>query len=73
MKTYKGFIDANAIEEETLAFTYKDGGQDQTILISGSSSQLKKVKKKLPGGTKVVDNVPKGAMEISASDWLKIN
>lgn len=73
MKTYKSFIKSQAIEEDTLAFSYSDGGTEQTILISGSSSQLKKVKRKLPGGTKLIDNVPKGAMEISASDWLKIN
>ena len=73
MKTFKSFIESQTVEEDTLAFSYSDGGTDQTVLISGSKSQLKKVKKKLPGGTQIIDDVPKGAMEISASNWLKIN
>ena len=71
MKTYKSFVN-DMLEEETLAFVYNDGGTDQTVLISGSKSQLKKVENKLPSGTKIVDNVPSDAWEISASEWLKI-
>ena len=71
MKTFRSFSQKQ-IEEETIAFVYNDGGTDQTVLISGSSSQIKKVENKLPTGTKIVKDVPSDAMEISASDWLKI-
>jgi len=71
MKTFKSFF-KEAIEEETLAFVYSDGGKDQTVVISGSSSQIKRVENKLPFGTKYVDDWDEDAMEISASDWLKI-
>lgn len=71
MKSYTSFV-KKMLEEDTLAISYKDGGEDQTIIITGSSSQIKKVKNKLPAGTKTVENVPEGAMEISASNWLKI-
>lgn len=72
MKTFNGFVKKNIIKEGSIAFTYSDGGTDQTVLISGSASELKKVEKKLPTGTKVINDVPSGAMEISASEWLKI-
>jgi hypothetical protein len=72
MKTYKDFVKSNVIEEETIAFTYKDGGDDQTVIISGSSSQLKKVQDRLPAGTKLIKNAPEGSMKITASEWLKI-
>jgi len=73
MKNFKNFINKDAnIEEDTLAFTYNDGGDDQTVLITGSKSELKKVENKLPSGTKYTDNVPDNAQKISASNWLKI-
>jgi hypothetical protein len=72
MKTYIDFIKSNVIEEESIAFSYKDGGDEQTVLISGSSSQIKKVRNRLPSNTKFIDNAPEGSMEISASEWLKI-
>ena len=68
---YKQFIKTH-LKEDTLAFVYNDGGTDQTVIISGSKSQLKKVQNKLPSATKYVDNVPSDAWEISASEWLKI-
>lgn len=68
---YKNFI-KNNIREETLAFVYNDGGTDQTVLISGSKSQLRRVENKLPSGTKIIKDVPSDAWEISASEWLKI-
>ena len=70
--TYKDFVKTMSVEEDTLAFTFNNGGTDETILISGSSSQLKRVKKRLPTGTKLTSDVPDDALEISASDWLKI-
>lgn len=71
MKSFNGFI-RDTMDEGTIAFTYNDGGTDQTVLISGSASELKKVEKKLPTGTKLTKNVPDDAWEISASEWLKI-
>lgn len=72
MKTFSRFVNKNTIKEGSIAFSYNDGGTDQTVLISGSASDLKKVEKKLPAGTNIIKNVPSGAMEISASEWLKI-
>ena len=74
MINYKKFI-KNNINEDTITFTYGNGSEEQTVVISGSGAQLKKVKTKLPPGTKMiksVDGTPDGAMEISASEWLKI-
>ena len=70
MKTFKTFL--QSIDEETIAFTYDDGGDEQTVLITGSSKQINKIKKTLPAKTKLVDNVPKGALKMSASDWLNL-
>ena len=72
MKTYKSFINSKAIEEDTIAFSYSDGGKDQIVSITGSSSQIRKVKKNLPDGTKFIKHAPDDAMEISASDWLNL-
>jgi hypothetical protein len=60
------------VSEDALSFTYNDGGDDMTVVISGSSSELKKIKKNLPAGTKMVDNVPKDALKITASDWSNL-
>jgi len=72
MITFNDFMKNNVIDEESIAFSYKDGGEEQTVLISGSSSQIKKIKKRLPSDTKFIDDAPEGSMEISASEWLKI-
>ena len=74
MKSYKRFI-SNAIEEDTIAFRYNDGGDDQTVVINGSKSQLKKVENILGSNTRYIDadDAPRDAMKISASNWLKIN
>ena len=86
MKTYKSFLvecsrlkaftkkkkKKKAIKEEALAFTYNDGGEDMTVVISGSKRELSKIKKNLPAGTKMVNNVPEDAMKISASEWEQL-
>jgi hypothetical protein len=74
MKKFRSFINemSNAVNEDALSFTYNDGGDDITVVISGSKSDLKKIKKNLPAGTKMVDNVPKDALKMSASDWLEL-
>ena len=71
MKNYKEFIKIN-INEDQLAFVYNDGSEEQTVVISGTAAQLKKVKSKLPSGTKTINNVPDDVMEIPASEWLKL-
>ena len=72
MKTYEDFINEITLSEETLIFSYNDGGEEQYVVIKGTPSEINKVKKKLPFGTKFVEDAPKDAWEISASDWLKI-
>ena len=72
MKTFSVFIKKNTIKEGTIAFTFDNGGTDQTVLITGNSSELKKVEKRLPTGTKIVRDVPEDAWEISASEWLNL-
>jgi hypothetical protein len=72
MKTYKDFISTNDINEDSFSFSYNDGGHDVTVLISGSSKDIKKVKRNLPSNTKFVNNVPDDATKICASDWLKL-
>jgi len=70
--TFKEFIKEYTIDEDSLAFSYKDGDDEQTILITGKSKQIKKIKKSLPNSAKVVNNVPDGAVKMSASDWLSL-
>jgi len=75
MKHYKEFVNecrsAN-ISEESLAFSYNDGGEEMTVVISGSKGELRKIKKNLPAGTKLINNVPEDAMKIKASEWEQL-
>jgi hypothetical protein len=60
------------VSEDAMAFTYNDGGDDMTVVISGTKSELNKIKKKLPAGTKMIDKVPKDALKMTASDWSEL-
>ncbi len=75
-KTYKTFVrcfqKGDYLREDTLSFSYDDGGTEQFVVITGSSGQIKRVKNSLPDGTKFTTRVPKDAMEVSASEWLKL-
>jgi len=76
MKSYKQFVNTQSVEEESIAFSYKDGGIEQYVLISGSPSEIKNVQKKLDKSAKSVIPAYAESMDdvlrISASEWLKI-
>lgn len=76
MKSYKTFITEKTLAEKKdhLAFSYNDGGSDQVVIISGSPSQIDRVRSKMDRSMKEVDVSlsDSSAQKISASDWLKI-